>query len=230
VANDSMPLPSGARRFVQQEAARWWWAPLVSGVAWLLIGWFVMRANITSLKTVGVLVGVVFLVAAVGELGLAAFMTRGWQVVHVALGLLFTLAALWAFIRPINTFFALASVLGLLFFLEGVFYLARGIAMREVSPYWWVGVVGGSLFILTAIWMSTSDRVWNLAGRTVFILAAVGIYAIFRGISDIGLAFDLRHIGTAPEGREQEAVGARASFPAQDRRSSTDASLQKQQP
>ncbi|HSP38594.1 MAG TPA: hypothetical protein VLR26_12655 [Frankiaceae bacterium] len=102
------------------------------------------------------------------------------------------------------------------------------------SPYWWVGLVSGSLFILLAIWMSTSDRVWNLASRTVFILAAVGIYAIFRAISDIGLAFDLRHIGTAAEGREREAVGvpsgAAPSVPAQSRRASTDVPSPSPQP
>jgi hypothetical protein len=88
-------------------------------------------------------------------------------------------------------------------------------------------VVGGTLFILLAIWMSTSDRVWSLAGRTVFILAAVGVYAVFRGISDVGLAFDLRHFGREPPGRDAEA-GAPASFPAQSRRAAAEAAPQRQ--
>jgi len=217
-----------AGRLLRREAARWWWAPLVAGIAWFLIAWLVLRSNITSLGTVGVLVGVVFLVSAVSEIGLATLMAGGWRVVHGLLAVLFLLGALWAFIRPIDTFFALASVLGLLLFLEGAFYVARGIAMRDVSPSWWVSLVGGTLFILIAIWMSTSDRVWDLAGRTVFILAAVGIYAVFRGISDVGLAFDLRHFGRAAEGREREPVGAPSSFPAQSRRSAAEAQPQTQ--
>jgi uncharacterized membrane protein HdeD (DUF308 family) len=212
---------------LRREAARWWWVPLVSGVVWFVIAWLVLRANITSLGTVGVLVGVVLLVAAASEIGLAGFMTGGWAAVHGVLAVFFLLGGLWAFIRPIDTFFALASVLGLLLFLEGAFYIARGIAMSEISPYWWVSVGGGGLFILLAIWVSTSDRVWNLAGRTAFILAAVGIYALFRGISDLGLAFDLRHFGSA-EGRKREAVGAPASFPAQSRRSAPEPEPQRQ--
>jgi uncharacterized membrane protein HdeD (DUF308 family) len=215
---DTVPAPGPVGRLLRREAARWWWAPLVSGVVWFVIAWLVLRANITSLGTVGVLVGVVLLVSAASEIGLAGFMTGGWAVVHGALAVLFLLGGLWAFIRPIDTFFALASVLGLLLFLEGAFYIARGIAMREISPSWWVSLVGGGLFILLGIWMDTSDRVWNLAGRTVFILAAVGIYAVFRGISDVGLAFDLRHFGRSAD-REREAAGAPASFPAQSRRS-----------
>jgi uncharacterized membrane protein HdeD (DUF308 family) len=218
---DITPPRGPVDRLLRREAARWWWVPLVSGVLWLIIAWLVLRANVTSLGTVGVLVGVVLVVAAVSEIGLAGLVSGGWAVMHGILAVLFLLGGLWAFIRPIDTFFALASVLGLLLFLEGAFYVTRSIAMREISPYWWVGLIGGSLFILLAIWMSTSDRVWNLAGRTVFILAAVGIYAVFRGISDIGLAFDLRHFGREARRPEPEPAAPPASFPAQSRGADT---------
>ena len=87
-----------------------------------------------------------------------------------------------------NTFFALASVLGLLLLLQGFFTLTRGIALRDETPYWWLDVIGGGLITLLGIWVSTSDGVWNLAARAAFILLWVGFMAIFRGISDIAVA------------------------------------------
>jgi len=98
----------------------------------------VLRADVTSLATVGVLVGVVLLVAAVTEGALAAMMIDGWKVLRYALTLAFLLGALWSFVRPIDTFFALASMLGLLLFIQGFFYITESFALRDSSPYWWV--------------------------------------------------------------------------------------------
>ena len=50
---------------VVREEARYWWVLLVAGFAWLLIAWLVLRMNQTSLATVGVLLGVVFIMAGV---------------------------------------------------------------------------------------------------------------------------------------------------------------------
>ena len=193
------------RRMLQREAARWWWVPLIGAVAWFVIAWLVLRANYTSIATVGVLVGVVFLIAAINEGALGSIMHGGWSFVHWALSVFFVLGALWAFIRPVNTFFALASVLGLLLFLQGFVTLMRGFALREESSYWWLDLVAGGLLILLAIWVSTSDRVWDLAGRAFFILAFVGLMAIFRGVSDLVLAFSLHRFAS-----DREAIPAQA--------------------
>jgi uncharacterized membrane protein HdeD (DUF308 family) len=181
---------------LQREAARWWWAPLVAAVAWFVIAWLVLRANYTSLTTVGVLLGFAFVMAAINEGALGALMHGGWAILHYALAGIFLLGALWAFIHPVNSFFALASVLGLLLFLQGIFTLTRGLALRDESPYWWLDVTSGGLLIVLALWISTSDRVWNLANRAFFILVWVGFMAIFRGVSDVALAFSLRRLAT----------------------------------
>jgi uncharacterized membrane protein HdeD (DUF308 family) len=109
---------------------------------------------------------------------------------------IFTLGAIWAFVRPVNSFFALAPVLGLLLFLQGIFTLMRGPVLRDESPYWWLDVAAGGLLTALAIWVYTSDRMWGLADRAVFILVWVGFMAIFRGVSDVALAFSLRRLGT----------------------------------
>jgi uncharacterized membrane protein HdeD (DUF308 family) len=166
-------------RLIIREGARYWWLFLVSGVLWLLIAWMVLRLNATSIATVGVLLGVVFVMAVI-----------------------FLLGGLWGFIRPVNTFFALASVLGLILVFYGSFEIIQGVASRAVNPYWWLKLITGILLVLLAFWVSGSDRVYALAQRTYLILFWVGFLALFRGFSQIMLAFTIRHAG-----QEAAAIG-----------------------
>ena len=42
-------------RMIVREGARYWWLALIAGIAWLVLGWLVLRMNATSIATVGVL-------------------------------------------------------------------------------------------------------------------------------------------------------------------------------
>jgi uncharacterized membrane protein HdeD (DUF308 family) len=190
-------------RMVVREAARYWWVFLLLGLAWFLIAWLVLRLNTTSIATVGVLLGVVFLFAAINDLGVAAVASGGWKVWYYVMAAIFFLGALYGFFRPVNTFFALASVLGLILILYGTFEIIQGVASREVNPYWWLNLVTGILLILLAFWVSGSDRVYALAQRTYLILFWVGFLALFRGFEQIFLAFTVRRAG-----RDAAAVDA----------------------
>ena len=190
-------------RMIASEAARYWWVFLISGISWLFIAWLVLRLNETSLTTVGVLLGVVFILAGVNEAGMTAIVSGGWKVWHVVMSFIFLLGGLWAFIRPVDTFFALASVLGLILIFYGSFEIARAVGARGVSSYWWTGIVTGVLLILLAFWVSGSDRVFALARRTYLILFWVGFMALFRGITQLMLAAGIRQAGrlaTTPDG------------------------------
>ena len=182
-------------RMIEREWARYWWVFLVSGILWLLIAWVVLRGNQTSIAAVGVLLGVVFLLAGINEVGVAAVVPGGWKVWHYILAVIFFLGALYGFFRPVNTFFALASVLGLILIFYGAFEIIQSIATRPVNPYWWLGLILGILLVLLAFWVSGSDRVYALAQRTYLILFWVGFFALFRGFSQIFLAFTIRHAG-----------------------------------
>ena len=184
-------------RVLVREGSRYWWVLLLVGIAWLVVAWVVLRANITSLATVGVLLGVLFIAAGVNEVFFAGAVTGGWKVLHYAMAVVFLLGGLWAFIRPVNTFFALASVLGLILIFSGAFEIVRAVASREENRFWWVGLVTGILLILLAFWVSSSDRVFNLANRTYLILFWVGFMALIRGFSQIMLAFSVRRVGRA---------------------------------
>jgi uncharacterized membrane protein HdeD (DUF308 family) len=187
--------PDPVRSMMREGAARWWWVPLVTGVAWVVIGWGVLRADAVSLTTVGVLVGAAFLGIALTEMFLARLFHGGWRVMHALLSALFLLGATWAFIRPVNTFFALASVLGLLLLLQGISSITEGIALRDVSPLWGVTLFSGALTTGLGLWVSTSDRVWTLAARSAFILLWIGCMAVFRGVHDVTTGVTLRYFG-----------------------------------
>ncbi len=89
-----------------------------------MLAWLVLRTNQTSVTTVGVLIGIILLAAGVNEAAAAAFVPGGWKVWHIIMAVIFLLGGLWGLIRPVNTFFALASVLGLVLILYGSFEVA----------------------------------------------------------------------------------------------------------
>jgi uncharacterized membrane protein HdeD (DUF308 family) len=182
-------------RVLLREGSRYWWVLLLVGIAWLVVAWVVLRANVTSLATVGLLLGILFIAAGVNEVLFAGAVAGGWKFLHYAMAVIFLLGGLWAFIRPVNTFFALASVLGLILIFYGAFEIVRGVASREENRFWWVSLVTGILLILLAFWVSSSDRVFNLASRAYLILFWVGFMALIRGFTQIMLAFSVRRAG-----------------------------------
>src|SRR5438094_7274771 len=144
--------PVTARSMVQ-GASRAWWLFLITGIAWLLIALVVLRFDITSIASVGVLLGVLFLAAGVNEL-LTAAARRSWRWAHILLGVLFLIGGLWCFITPVNAFWNLAAVLGFLLVLKGTLDLVGSVATRGVNEVWWLGMIAGILEILLGFWAS----------------------------------------------------------------------------
>jgi uncharacterized membrane protein HdeD (DUF308 family) len=209
-------LRDPVRDVLRREAMRWYWVPLVTGLAWFVIGWAVLRADVTSLRTVGILVGFVFLGVAVTEAALAWLFHGGWRVMHAVVSVLFLLSAGWAFVRPVDTFFALASVLGLLLLLQGASSITQAIGFRDISPYWGFALFSGLMMTALGLWVSTSDRVWTLAARSAFILLWVGFMAVFRGIQDVTTGFVMLRLGKEQDQTSQPAgAGGSVSVPLQ---------------
>jgi uncharacterized membrane protein HdeD (DUF308 family) len=178
---------------VRERAAREvtgsWWLFLITGVAWLLIALIVLRFDITSVASVGALLGVILLIAGVNEFMVLGLRDVGWKWVHGILGALFVVGGIWAFIHPIGAFYELASILGFLLVLKGAMDLTGSVIQREVSELWWLGVITGGLEILLGFWASQQ----MFAPRAILILVWVGFFAIFRGVNEIVLAFEMRH-------------------------------------
>jgi len=163
------------------------WMFLVTGIAWMVISLVVLRFTIASVATVGVLLGVVFLLGSFSEILLASVRV-GWRRAHVLMGALYIVGAAWAFASPFGAFWALASVVGLLLILRGSFDLVTSISSRDINGAWWLGVIAGTLEILIGFWASQQ----LIPGRALLVLRWAGFLALFRGISDVVVGFELR--------------------------------------
>ena len=119
------PVEPAQPRMLVPEASRMWWVLLIGGIAWLGVAWIVLRMDIRSITAVGILIGFVFLYAAIAEFFVAGAISGGWKLLHYIVAVIFVLGAAWAFIQPIDSFFALASVLGLLLLIQGAFDITR---------------------------------------------------------------------------------------------------------
>jgi uncharacterized membrane protein HdeD (DUF308 family) len=175
---------------VSSQVARRWWVFLVSGLAWLLIAIIVLRFDATSVATVGLMLGAVFLFAAVHQFAVAALQGGGWAVFRVALAVLFIGGAIWSFVSPYNAFWSLAAAFGLLLILNGAFDIAYSVGAQPINPVWWLGLVVGILEIALGFWASQQ----YIATRAALLVLWVGFFAIFRGISDLVIAFEVRSV------------------------------------
>lgn len=176
-----------------REAGRLWWVVLLAGMLWLILSVVILRMNITSLVAVGILVGALFAFACVNEFIVGMNTSGGWKAIHWIMAFLFALGALWGFFQPVQTFYAIASILGLLLAIQGIFEITRAFMTKDENSLWWLTLVTGILFLLLAFWVAGADRVYNLDERAELILFFAGFMCLFRGITEIAIAFALRH-------------------------------------
>jgi uncharacterized membrane protein HdeD (DUF308 family) len=179
-------LPAGIKNALARVAGPWWMF-LLTGIAWLVIAMIVLRFSIASVAAVGVLMGVVFLAGWFSEMLIASVRIR-WRWAHLLMGILFLFAAFWSFASPFSAFWALAAIFGLLLIFRGSLDLVASISARDGNAVWWLGMVAGVVEILLGFWVSQQ----RFPARAVLLLIWVGFFALFRGISEIVLAFELR--------------------------------------
>jgi len=178
-------------QMLADDAGRWWWVFLATGIIWLLIGFVVLRLNMTSVAAVGYLIGAMFVIGALSELMSASAAAGGWKFLHYVMAAIFIFGSIWSFVNPADSFFTLASILGFILLFMGTLEIVASIASREANPVWGLGLAVGILEVLLAIWVSQQ----YYPARAALILIWVGFMAIFRGISHIVMAFGVRRAG-----------------------------------
>jgi uncharacterized membrane protein HdeD (DUF308 family) len=151
-----------------------------------VIALVVLQFDAASITTVGVLVGVMFTLAAVQNFALTS-VPGAARWVSMLFGVLFGIAAVISFISPEDTFAALADSLGFLFLLVGVWWMVRAFLERTINPLWWLGLISGILMTILAFWTAGQFFI----EKAYVLLVFAGIWALMESITDIVRAFVL---------------------------------------
>src|SRR5262249_49002983 len=119
-----------------EDAGSWWWIFLITGTLWLILSLIMFRFNLTSAKTIGILAGIIFLIAGAVAFSMVAIVRSGWwKALNAILGLLLVLGGIFSFIHPQDTFIPIAQITALMFLFVGVMDLI--IAFSDRTRLWW---------------------------------------------------------------------------------------------
>lgn len=159
------------------------WALVVSGVLWILISLLVLTFSTTAVATIGYIVGAVVILAGIDEFMIMT-VAPGWKWLHAALGVLFLVTGVLAFLAPLQTFGILAVLFGWYLIIKGTFDVVLAIGARQLLPLWGLGLALGIVEILVGLWAI------GYPGRSAWLLILwIGIGTMMRGIGDLVLAF-----------------------------------------
>jgi uncharacterized membrane protein HdeD (DUF308 family) len=167
----------------------YWWIGLVAGIAWLVISLVILQFDDASITTVGILVGLMFLLAGVQNVFLTTLpIEHRW--VPGLFSVLFLISAVVCFVSPVETVAGLADMLGFLFLLVGIWWMTQAFLERPLNQLWWVGLISGILMTGMAFWAAGQ----LFATKLVTLLIFAGFWALAQGIVDITRSFEVRRI------------------------------------
>ncbi|MCU1525847.1 MAG: hypothetical protein JWO18_2741 [Microbacteriaceae bacterium] len=174
---------------VAKKLGRLWWVLLVVGIAWIIVGFVVLRFDTQTVTVISVLFGILILLSTAGEIFRAVVTRNGWRFWHILFAVLLVIAAVIAFANPGGTFFSLALVVGFYFVFAGTFDIISSLFSVGASPAWGLQLVSGILQLLLGFIASSS-----LSASVVILVTYVSISALFRGVAEIAAAFTARSI------------------------------------
>ncbi len=168
-----------------------WWLLLVVGIAWIVIGFVVLRFDAATVDVIAIVFGILVLLSAAGEVLAAAVTPGGWRVWHIVFAVLLVIGAVVVFVNPGGTFLSLALVTGFYFVFAGTFDVISSLFATSV-PGWWLQLLSGIAEVVLGFLASAS-----YVDSVVVLVTFVSFSAIFRGVSEIAAAFAVRSAVTA---------------------------------
>lgn len=170
-----------------------WWIELVLGILWIIVSLIILQYNSSSITMVGVIIGILFLVAGIQNFFIA-YVSESWKWLWILFGVVFVIAGVVALAYPKNTFESIADVVGFLFLIVGIFWIVEALATRETYQLWWLGLIAGIMMVILAFWAAGQFFITKQYTLLVF----AGIWALIHGITDIIKAFEIKKYGEAP--------------------------------
>lgn len=187
--------PTGVEPAATVEAAamlaKFWWAWLVAGILWIAASVVILQFDHRSVKVVGLVIGIMFIVAGLQELVVAALTPGVWKWLWVAFGVLLLGGGIWALFNPTQTFVAMANILGFVFLLIGVGWTVQALVTIASSPLAWLGFFSGLIMIGLGFWAASQ----LLVTQAYTLLVFAGVWALLHGITDIIKSFVIRRAG-----------------------------------
>jgi len=172
----------------EDNAGSIWWVFLITGTLWLILSLIIFRFNVTSVKSIGILAGIVFLCAGVLEFGMVVVVRGGWwKALNAILGVLLIVGGVMSFLHPENTFVAIASVIGFMFLFVGIFDIF--VAFSDRTGLWWIRLITGAICIGLAVWASG-----DFQRKAILLTVWVALFCLFRGINSYVTAFSVRSV------------------------------------
>ena len=168
---------------------RRWWLWLLIGCAWMFASLVILQFDAASVRTVGVIVGCMF-VALGAQNFVQAVYGAGYWWLYTAFGVMFVACGIACFVQPEATFAGVADMLGFLFMLVGIWWMVEALFLHADFPLWWMKLVAGIAMNLLAFWT---------AGQ--FFIDKAYLLLVFAGI------------WARPPGRHRRRPGVRAQSP-----------------
>jgi uncharacterized membrane protein HdeD (DUF308 family) len=171
-------------------ASKWWWIWLVTGILWVVISLVILQFRTSSISTVGIIIGLMFLFMGIQDFTLM-FVAEGWKWLWGIFGFIFVIAGIVSLASPKNTVTAFADILGFLFLLVAIFWIIEAFATKDTNPMWWLGLIAGILMLGIAFWTGSQLLVTKVYTLLVF----AGVWALLHGITDMVKAFEIKKVG-----------------------------------
>jgi uncharacterized membrane protein HdeD (DUF308 family) len=167
-----------------------WWLWLVTGILWVFVGIVILQFDSMSVATVGVLIGVMLLMAGIQYI-FTGTLVEGWNWLWYVFGGLLVASGIVALANPARTFTAIADMLGFLFAIVALVWIVEAFALRDGNPLWWLSLTAGIIMLFIAFWVGGQF----LLTRAYTLLVFAGIWALMRGVLDIVGSFQIKAIG-----------------------------------
>jgi uncharacterized membrane protein HdeD (DUF308 family) len=190
MATHAMDELTAEARETAEGLTAFWWLWLVTGMIWIVAALVVLQFDQASVKTVGLIIGLLFLFAGVQQFTAAALTDGGARWLAIGFGALLTVAGIVSLFNPKNTFAGMADILGFLFLCVAATWIVEAFVTRDVNDLWWLTLISGIFMAILAFW--TSGQFFVQKAYTLLVFA--GIWALMKGVTDIVRAFQVRRL------------------------------------
>lgn len=186
------PLAAGLRHELEALRGNWLWF-VILGIALIVLGCAVLGYPLIGSLAVEMTIGVLLLIAGVGE-AIGSFWARRWSgfFLHLLSGILSFVVGLFFIRHPVGGLAALTLLVASFLLVSGIFKIVAAMSYRFAHWGWPVlsGVIDVVLGLL--IWRQyPASALWVIG-------LFLGINLIFRGVNWIGLGLAIRSAIPAP--------------------------------